>query len=392
MSFVSRLALSGLILSITVLLIVISIVNGFERELRVNVLGLLPQMTVLGYGGLSNVEVARIAQLELNEGQVKATAPFVQGTGLVTANGQAKGVAITGIEVDSYAKVSRVIEYLQNGDGIGLNEARFGMILGQRLATTLGVGKGDKVVVVLPSASVTPAGVNLRSRSFTVIDTFASRSVYESSVIYISLRDAQKLFRLGDRVHGVHARLGDLFATTAARQEIMTMVGEERASARSWISSQGTLYQAIAVQKLTMFILLSFLVGVAAFNLVSGLVMIVEQRKSDVAILRSMGADTRLIVKLFSVIGILLSVVGILAGIACGTLLAFAIPGFYRVLTAQFEVDLMSQYFISYLPVDVRLWDVVGIALTALGISVVATLYPAWRAARLLPSRVLSHE
>jgi lipoprotein-releasing system permease protein len=390
MSYVSRLALGGLVLSITVLLVVISVVNGFEREMRVNVLGLLPHLTVIGYGGMNQNEVTRFESVQTDT--IRAMAPFIQGTGLITANGQAQGVSITGIDVDSYGRVSRVIEYLDTGAGEGLNLERFGVILGHRLARDLGVGVGDRVVLVLPAAAITPAGVNLRKRAFTVIDTFSSNSAFESTVAYIGLGDAQKLFRLRDRVHGVHVRLDDLFATTIAREEISALLGPDRARVRSWISSQGNLYQAIAVQKLTMFILLSFLVGVAAFNLASGLVMIVEQRKGDVAILRSMGADTPLIVKLFSIVGILLSVVGIVIGIATGVLLASALPTVYETLSTTMDADLMSQYFISYLPVDVRLWDVVGVAVTALCIAIVATLYPAWRAARLLPSQVLAHE
>ena len=388
LSYVSRLALAGLIISIMVLVIVISVVNGFERELRTNVLGFLPHMTVFGFGGMTTGEIERIAPGDA----VAAVAPFIQGTGLITANGQAKGIAITGIESESYARVSRMMEFLETGAGREIGDARYGTILGRRLADTLGVSVGDKVVLVLPSASVTPAGVHLRKRSFTIVDLFSSQTAFEGEVVYIAIRDAQKLFRLRDRVHGAHVKLNDLFATSAGRDELARQLPSEDVRIRSWVSAQGNLYQAIAVQKLTMFILLSFLIAVAAFNLVSGLVMIVEQRKSDIAILRSMGADSGLVIRLFCSVGVCLSAAGIIAGIAFGSALAASLPWIYRFATETFALDLMTQYFISYLPIDIRPLDIVGIAVTALVMSTVATLYPAWRAAKQLPSPVLAHE
>jgi len=193
-------------------------------------------------------------------------------------------------------------------------------------------------------------------------------------------------------VHGVQGRLQDLFNTEPARAALYRGLGEDRVRVRSWMTSQGNLYQAIAVQKLTMFILLSFLVAVAAFNLVSGLMMIVEQRQNDIAVLRTLGSDTASVVWLFCTLGLMLAVGGIAAGLLLGSGIAVALPGLFNGVSAALDLNLMSQYPISYLPVDVRLADLLQVGAAALLLTLAATLYPAWRAARLLPSRVLAHE
>jgi lipoprotein-releasing system permease protein len=316
----------------------------------------------------------------------------VSGTVLLAAQGKIRGATVTGVEAQSYARVTDIAMYTTQQSLAVLDSTRYGILLGARLADDLRLKRGDQVLVILPVGALTPAGAVPRQRRFTVLDTFNSQSQLDSQTAFISLASARRLFRTGELVHGVQARLTDLFDTQSAREALYQGFGEQRVRVRSWMSTHGNLYQAIAVQKLTMFILLSFLVGVAAFNLVSGLMMIVEQRKNDVAILRTLGSRGASVMWLFCSLGVVLASSGIVAGVLAGVGIAWSLPYIYDGVSHAFGVDLMTQYFIAYLPVDVRVQDILQISGAALVLAIVATVYPARRAARMLPSRVLAHE
>jgi lipoprotein-releasing system permease protein len=254
------------------------------------------------------------------------------------------------------------------------------------------VNVGDRVTLVLPSATVTPAGLFPRQKRFQVRGIVRSRSEIDSRAVYVAAPDAMRLLRTGGRVHGYQLRVSDLFAADAVAREAILMLNRMDLFPRSWMRTHGNLYHAIGVQKTTMFVLLSFLVGVAAFNLVSTLVMVVDQRRGDVAILRTLGSDSRTVLWTFVLLGTTLGLIGIVAGLLVGGLVSLSLPGFYLWVTERFSLDLMSQYFVNYLPVEVRFEDMVGISVTALVLSILSTLYPAWRAIRLKPSEVLAHE
>jgi lipoprotein-releasing system permease protein len=391
LSYVSRLALMGLVLSVAVLVIVLSIVNGFERELRDRVLGVLPHVTTQVATGLDQEEWQNLVADQPFPGLL-ALAPYVSGTALLAANDKIQGISLTGIDASSYAKVTDLVKYTRSGNYDALQDARYGIVLGARLATSLALDLGDQVLVVLPVGAVTPVGAVPRQRRFEVVDIFDSQSQLDGQLALINLTSAEKLFRTVGKVHGLQGRLLDLFETDAAEIAMRNQFADRGVRVRTWKDTHGNLYQAIAVQKLTMFVLLSFLVAVAAFNLVSGLMMIVEQRKNDVAVLRTLGAGALLVMALFCTLGLLLAISGIVIGVLVGAAVATGLPGFYALMTQWFSLDLMSQYFIAYLPVDVRLQDLLQIALAAFVLTLLATLYPAWRAAKLLPSRVLAHE
>lgn len=392
LSFISLVAIGGLALSVAVLVVVVSVINGFERELEVRVFGVLPHVTVQGRGSLPASEADR-ATLERLRG-VTGAAPFVQGTGLAAVTGHAAGVLIWGIDPDLQGRVSEYARYVEGAaPGAGaLVAGRYQVILGAGVARRLDVGVGDSVTLVLPTATVTPAGVMPRQKRFTVAAILRSRSEIDSRAALIHVADAQRLFRLGRGIHGYQLRLDELFAAESVAAGAVDTLGRERVYGSTWMRTHGNLYRAIGVQKSTMFVLLSFLVAVAAFNLVSTLVMIVNQRSGDIAILRTQGGGTGLIVGAFVLLGILIGATGVLLGAATGTLLARALPWIYEKVTGTFGLDLMNQYFVSYLPVEVRAADLTGIVLTALGLCVVSTIYPAWRAAVLKPSQVLAHE
>lgn len=386
-SFISSVALLGLALSVAVLVIVVSVINGFERELRTRLLGLLPHVTLQAREALV-VDAADLDALRTIPG-VAGVASFIQGAGLAAVSDRQSGVLIAGIDPDSYGSVSAVSTFTAGGV---LEPGRFQVWLGSGVANVLRVEVGDSVTLVLPSALMTPAGIFPRQKRFSVSAIISSRSEIDSRAAYIHQEDAQRLFRLGDRVHGFQLRLDDLFDASEVAAAAVHVIGPERVFSRTWMRTHGTLYHAIGVQKTTMFVLLSFLVAVAAFNLVSTLVMVVDQRDGDIAILRTLGCDSGTIVWAFVLLGVCLGVAGIALGMLVGVACALSLPEFYGWISATFSLDLMNQYFVSYLPVRVIPQDLLGIAVTALVLCVAGTLYPAWRAALLRPSEVLAHE
>ena len=391
MSYVSKLALAGLVLSITVLVLVISIVNGFDRELRERVLALIPHISVSTAQGIPADHSLSLSDLAPESG-LESLAPYIQSTGLVAANGNIQGIEMTGIEAASYARISRVGDYLRAGTLARLEEQNFTMIIGAKLARQLDVGIGDDLILMLPNTQISVAGAVPRQRRFEVIDIFTSQSQLDGTGVFVSMHSAQLLLRMRGKIHGFQGCLTDLFATYDARQFLLRAMATERVAVRSWISTHGNLYQAVAVQKVTMFILFSFLVAVAAFNLISGLMMMVEQRKSDIAVLKSMGADNTSLLKVFCCLGLLLGGGGTLLGLGLGVSLALFLPWLYAQLAGGFGLDLMSQYFISYLPVDVQIGDLLTVGGISMVLTLLASIYPALQATRLLPSRILANE
>lgn len=387
-SFISLVAIGGLALSVAVLIIVVSVVNGFERELRERVFGVLPHLSFIGREPLLG-DVNDLDALRALEG-VDGVVPFVQGAGLAAVASDVAGVLITGIDPLVHGEVSALEDYLL--DNSELKAGEFSVFLGIGVVRELGVAIGDRVTLVLPSATVTPAGLFPRQKRFVLRGIVHSQSDIDSRAAYIHITDAQKVFRLGGRIHGYQVKLQNLFAAAQIASRGLTALGAERVFARSWMSSYGNLYRAISMQKATMFVLLSFLVAVAAFNLVSTLVMIVDQRSGDIAILRTLGSNTATLVSAFVFLGMLLGALGISIGVLSGVLIASALPGLYLWVTGMFSLDLMNQYFVNYLPVEILSDDIVGIVLTAMVLCLLSTLYPAWRAAGLHPSEVLAHE
>ena len=386
-------AIAGLALSVAVLVVVLSVVNGFERELRERVFGVLPQAGLWGDQPFvpSVLEASKVTAVP----GVLAAVPIVQGSALAVAGDAVQGVLLTGAEPAAYRHVSGMESFLGPTGATTLDSMRpggFGVILGARLAARLGVGVGDPVRLLLPMGSLTLAGMLPRQKRFQVVALLRSGSELDARAAFIHLADAQRLFRLGSKVHGYQLRLADLDAANALASQAVRRLGEDRFFARTWQHSHGNLHRAIGAQKATLFVLLAFLVGVAAFNLVSTLIMTVEQRGADIAILKTMGAASAPLIGCFVLLGALIGVVGILIGIAFGTAAAAGLPAVFAWINDGLNLDLMSQYFISYLPVDIWPSDLARIATVSFILCAACTLYPAWRAARLLPSRVLAHE
>ncbi|MFT7652343.1 MAG: lipoprotein-releasing system permease protein [Limisphaerales bacterium] len=386
-SNVGRLAFAGLVLSISVLVVVISVVNGFERELRERVLGLIPTLTIVQSPGKTDVGDALRALEQMH--QVKSS-PFIAGQILLAKDNQLVGAQLTGIDPIRYADVTRLFEFTSTQSPAVLESEKFGIVIGVGLAATLQAEIGDQVRLVIPAAGVSAAGAVPRQRSMKVVDILNSQSLLDGQAAYVHIDIAKRLFRLR-APQGVHMKTPDIFDFSLVSRDVYAAFGSD-VRISSWMDRYGSLYQAVAVQKLTMFVLLLFLVAVAAFNLVSGLVMIVEQRKADVAVLTTLGLGRAGILMLFVFLGLTMAVTGIVIGLAVGTVVALALPSLFAFAANALQTDLMSQYFINYLPSEVRFDDILKIALTSFAMALAATIFPAWRATRLMPSEVLNHE
>ena len=382
---VGRLALLGLAISVAVLVVVISIVNGFERELRERVMALLPSIKV-HHQQVSMPETVECA----NAAGIIGVARVVEGSVLLTANKKLKGAQLTGVDPAEYGAVSAIAEFTQSGDLSILNQHRFSILLGSGLAEDLGVEVGETLRLILPSGPTTAAGPVPRQREMFIADVIDSSSQLDSLAVFTTRETARKLFR-GAQAVKTHVRLDDLFVAGPALELLRSTYGEE-VRIDTWMDSYGNLYQAIAVQKLTMLVLLSFLVAVAAFNLVSGLIMIVERRREDVAIMSTFGLQSGNIMHLFLILGGALAAGGICLGLMLGVSLAWLIPAVFTTLSNELGIELMSQYFIAYLPVDVRALDLLTIAGTSMLLAMMAIVVPARRATKFQPSQILAHE
>ncbi|MEZ5597772.1 MAG: ABC transporter permease [Pseudomonadales bacterium] len=389
LSVVSAAAVIGLALSVAVLVIVLSVVNGFERELRERILGVSAHATIY-FQRPQTVALKTLETLREVEG-IRGVSPVVEEAVLVNHGRKVMGALVTGIDTASYGAVSDLFQYLSVNDA-HLAPGDFEVWLGSRLARQLGVSVGDSVALVVPQPTVSPAGLLPRQRSFRVTALVDTHSELDARGVFVNIQDASRLFRMGNRVSGYQLRLEDLFDSDPAYLAAVEAFPPDTVLVRPWQRVQGNLYQAIVTQKLTMFVLLSFLVGVAAFNLVSGLMMVVDQKRGDIAILRSMGSGTANVLWIFLILGLCLGGVGLLGGLLAGALLTRTLPDLVSALASGSGRDLMSQYFIGYLPVDIRADDILTIAVVTLILLVAASLYPAWRATRLRPVAVLAHE
>lgn len=389
-AYVSSLSIIGLALSTAVLLVVLSVVNGFERELQNRILGILPHVSLRAraHESMSEDDLSALLALEGVEG----AAPYLRGPALLSNGQEVRGSLMAGIDPTSYRQVSGLAKYVTPAAALdALSQGGFELVLGSALAEQLAVSVGDELTVVMPQGTVSPLGVHPRQRRFKVLGILHSASEIDQTAVFTSLLAAQRMFSTGSGIHGYQLRLDDLFTAETAAREAATALGG-RFYASTWIRTHGNLYRAIGLQKTTMFVLLSFLVGVAAFNLVSTLVMVVNERLSDIAVLRTLGTSTGLIILSFVTLGLVIGFIGVVLGIVGGVGLGVALEHGMRYVSDELGWNLLSQYFVNYLPVETRWDDIATVAVTALVLCFFSALYPAWRASRLLPTRILKYE
>jgi len=392
-SFISLSSMMGIALGVTALITVLSVMNGFEKEVRERILDMVSHLTVTDFEGrLKNwPEVLKTTKTHKN---VIAAAPYIEAQGMLINGTSVNGTLIRGVLPKQEPLVSNVAEKMKVGKLSDLQAGKFGVILGQDLARILGVHVGDKVTMVTPSANVTPAGVAPRLKRFTVVGIFyLGMYEYDSSMALIHLKDAQRLFRMKGKVTGVRAKLQDLFAAPLTRAELQDNALTEY-WVRDWSSYHANWFRAVKIEKRMIFLLLLLIVAVAAFNIVSTLVMVVTDKQSDIAILRTLGASPASIMGIFMVQGAIIGIIGTVIGTVGGVSLSLNLDTVVPFIEGLLGIRILDPavYYISVLPSDLHWDDVWTICSISLALGLFATLYPAWRASKTQPAEALRYE
>ncbi|MGM0594173.1 MAG: lipoprotein-releasing ABC transporter permease subunit [Pseudomonadota bacterium] len=392
-SFISLTSMLGIALGVTALITVLSVMNGFETELRQRILGMTSHATISGYGEPMG-RWQSLAAIADRHPEVVGSAPYIQKEGMLIHGQQVNGSILRGVLPGEEPRVSAVGDEMVSGALDDLVPGEFHIILGIDLARILGVMTGDKVTLVTPSANVTPAGVMPRMKRFTVSGIFeVGMYEYDSAMALIHLEDARRLFRMGDGVTGLRLKLDDMFRAPMVSRELAKEVPGIY-QVRDWTQYHANFFRAIKTEKTVMFVILLLIIAVAAFNIVSTLVMVVTDKTTDIAILRTLGASPRTILGVFMVQGTVIGFIGTLLGLIGGVTLAMnvenIVPAIEQMLGMQFlPADV---YYISDLPSELHWGDVVKITAVSFLISIVATVYPALRASRTQPAESLRYE
>jgi len=392
-SFISLISMLGIALGVAALIVVLSVMNGFQKELRARILGVASHVQITGPDN-QLADWQRVEQGALTARGVVAAAPYVNAQGLLANEGNVRGAIVRGIVPGLEDQVADIGRHMVAGSLDRLVAGEFGIVLGSDLARALRVLPGDKVTLIAPQGLVTPAGLVPRLKQFRVVGIFeVGMFEYDSGLALVSLEDAQKLFQLGDKVSGVRLKLEDLFQSRQVARDLYQKLGGDLAIS-DWTRSHANFFRAVEIEKRVMFIILTLIVAVAAFNIVSTLVMVVKEKQGDIAILRTLGSSPAEILRVFIVQGSAIGVVGTAVGLAAGITLALNLTAIVHGLEALLGVTLVDArvYFIGDLPADVRLADVLTVSVTALALGVLSTVYPAWRAARTAPADALRHE
>ncbi|HEY6967348.1 MAG TPA: lipoprotein-releasing ABC transporter permease subunit [Burkholderiales bacterium] len=392
-SFISATSMAGIVLGVAALIVVLSVMNGFQKELRARILGVASHVQISG-GDERLRDWRGLAKAVAAEPRVVASAPFVNAQAMLAVGQAVRGSVVRGIVPELEDKVAEIGLHMRAGTLAALRPGEFGIVLGSELARALGLLVNDKVALIAPQGLVTPAGVLPRLKQFTVVGIFeVGMFEYDSGLALINLEDAQKLYQMGDSVSGLRLRLDDLFAARSVARSLMARLGSDL-YASDWTRSHANFFRAVEIEKRVMFIILTLIVAVAAFNIVSTLVMLVTDKQSDIAILRTVGASPGSIVQIFMIQGALIGVIGTVVGLILGVLLAYnvgtVVPFIEQLLGFKFLAK--DIYYITELPSDVQLGDVTTIGLVSLALSFVATLYPSWRASRVNPAEALRYE
>lgn len=391
-SFISMVSMLGIALGVTALITVISVMNGFEKELRARILGMVSHATVSGVGeGMA--DWPRAVEVAKGTPHVLGAAPFVERE-VMLQGARVSGGAIRGVRPDLEPEVSEIDRRMAEGEWSSLVAGEYHIVLGRELALWLGAGVGDTVMVYAPMARSTPVGTMPVTRRFTVTGIFeAGMAEYDRYLAVVHIDDAARLFRMGDNVSGVRLKLDDMFRAWAVARDLAERLGGYF-RVRDWTQEHANFFRAVKTERVVMFVILSLIVAVAAFNLVSTLVMLVTDKQADIAILRTLGASPGTIMGIFVVQGMISGVIGIAIGLVGGILLAENVQAVMSTIEGAFGFQLMPAdvYYISDLPSELRWADVTRIGTVAFLFCLVATLYPAWRAARTQPAEALRYE
>ena len=381
-SFISFTSMLGIGLGIMVLITVLSVMNGFDDEISKRFFGMAPEVTVTGSDG--HIEPWQSMEKKLAQYPgVLSVSPFVGGQGLIVEEGHVLPILLTGIDPAKEEKINHLQQKLIVGSMDALSP--FGIVLGKGLAENLGVFVGDKVTVMIPQATVTPAGIIPRFKRFSIVGVFSAGTGFnfDTRLAFINLPDAQKLAQLGSGITGFKLKILEPYAAPALSEQISHDFGD-RVTVSDWTDQFGEFFQALKLEKRMMFLILVLIIAVAAFNLVSSLVMLVNDKQAEIAILRTLGATPGTILRIFIVQGMMVGIIGTLIGVIGGIILASNATSVVNFIQSFFGIRILSanMYFVDYLPSKIMSTDVIHICLLALMMSFLATLYPAWRASK----------
>jgi lipoprotein-releasing system permease protein len=389
----SAVSMIGIAVGVWALIVVLSVMNGFQKEVRTRILGVVSHLQILADDNRLE-DYQALAKLAAEHPRVVGTAPFVQAQAMLS-NGQAvRGAVVRGILPEQEEKVADLGRHMRSGALDALRPGEYGVVLGADLARTLGVLPGDKLALVAPQGVVTPAGVIPRLKQFTVVGVFEAGIVdADAGLALVHLRDAQTLYQMGEAVSGVRLKLDDLFAARSVGRELLARLPRD-VFASDWTRSHANFFRAVEIEKRMMFLILGLIVLVAAINIISTLVMAVTDKQADIAILRTLGAAPRSVLQIFMVQGMVLGVIGTLAGVLVGIVTALNIDVIVPAIERALSIKFLSKdvYLIPDLPSDLQANDVLWIAGMALGLSFLATIYPSWRAAKVNPAEALRYE
>ncbi len=392
-SLISAISILGIAIAVTVLIVVLSVVNGFERELKDRLLSMTAHANIEDVDGRL-ADWRQLIDLAVSNPRVTAAAPYVDGQGLLIFGEQLSGVELRGIDPVMENEVSGVGSVMQQGELVDLEAGRFNIVIGVELADALQAGVGDKVTVTLAEGMVTPAGVVPRTKRFTVSGIYrVGMFEFDRRLAFINYEDAQRLYRKKGVVSGVRLAVTELFEAPAIVREVALEHGV-LVLVSDWTRRHVNFFRSIQITKSILFVILLLVVAVAAFNIVSTLVMVVKDKQSDIAILRTIGASPASILRIFVTQGTVIGVVGTLAGVLTGVLVALNLESIVVFFESALGIKFLAAdvYFISDLPSELRASDVLRIGGIALALALVSTIYPAWVAARTAPAEALRYD
>lgn len=393
-SFISAVSMIGIALGVMVLITVLSVMNGFDTEIQKRVFSMVPPITITSNTGAVS-DWQELQKLANHFPGVTGSAPFATGEVLLNYSGATQPTLVLGILPDEQKLVSQVGDKMVEGKLTDLVAGKFGIVLGEDLAARLQAHLGDKVTVVTPQVSLSPAGVIPRFKRFTVIGIFSAGNGFgfDRSIGFVHLNDAQKLYGLSDNITGLYLNIKNVFAAPHVADQMRSDLAPS-ANITTWADQFGDFFHAVQLEKTMMFFILMLLLAISAFNLVSTLIMVVSEKESDIAILRTFGATPRMIMTIFIVQGGLVGVIGTLLGLVAGLLLAANVTVIVNWIETIFHVQFLSSsvYFVNYLPSEIQLGDIIKICSASLLLSLLATIYPAWRASKMDPVESLRYE